>query len=139
MEGSVKRILAAAALAAPLALVPGIAQATGGTTSTNSIYIYPSADYGLNGATLDLDLQVKCKTSTGNGVINLTAEQYYPETPDPLGAYGIGATLVVCDGKSRPVAGSVEGAVFDNGKAKATASLVGSSTTTTKWITIIAH
>jgi hypothetical protein len=137
MEGFMKRVLAAAALAAPLALVPGVASATGTTGTTNSVSIYQYADFGLAGSNLDVDLQVACKGETGT--VNLTVDQYYPETPDPLGAHGFGAQDVVCDGKSRLVSATIVGDIFDGGKAKATATLLPSGATTTRWITITAH
>jgi hypothetical protein len=141
MEGSMKRILAAAAVAAPLALVPGIAQATGGTGSTggsSSVTINQYADYEAVGLVLDVGLNVRCSGGV-NGLVDVTVEQSPPETPYPV-AFGSGPQSVVCDGKTRAAAVTIVGEGFDAGKAKATAILtvpLKSSATTTKWITIV--
>jgi hypothetical protein len=138
MEDSMKRILAAAALAAPLALVPGIAQATGGTGGSSSVTINPYADYEAVGFVLDVGLNVRC-TGGVNGLVDVTAEQSPPETPYPV-AFGSGPQSVVCDGKTRPVAVTIVGEGFDAGKAKATAILtvpLKSGATTAKWIAIV--
>lgn len=138
-----KKGLLAAAIAAPLAIIPGTALATtsgggGTTTPANSIYIYPTADYGLAGSNLDVDMQVKCSSAAGpDDTLMLTVDQYPPETP--VYATGIGSTPVVCDGKSHLVDGTIVGAVYDGGKAKATATFTIRGTSTTKWITIVAH
>ena len=133
-----KRALAAAALAAPLALVPGIAAATGGTTTpTNSVSINAYADYGLIGTNLDVGLQVKC--TGGLGVVTVTVNQPYPETPNPLGAQAFGTQDVVCDGRSRAVAVTVVCDLCDAGKAKATAAVMNTSAKAARTITIIAH
>jgi hypothetical protein len=141
MEGSMKRILAAAALAAPLALVPGIAQATGSTGSTggsSSVTINQYADYEAVGLVLDIGLNVRCSGGV-NGLVDVTVEQSPPETPYPV-AFGSGPQSVVCDGKTRAVAVTVVGEGFDAGKAKARANLtvpLKSGATTTKWIAIV--
>jgi hypothetical protein len=46
---------------------------------------------------------------------------------------------VVCDGKTRPVGVTIEGALYDEGRAKATAILAAPSGTTkvVKWINIV--
>ena len=137
-----KKALLAAAIAAPLAIIPGTALATtsggGTTTPANSIYIYPTADYGMAGSNLDVDLQVTCSNALGpDDTVLLTVDQYPPETP--VAATGAGTTPVVCDGKSHLVDGTIVGAVYDGGLAKATATLVLRGTSTTKWITIVAH
>jgi hypothetical protein len=122
-----KRFLAAAALAAPLALAPGIALATGGTGSSVSINQY--ADFNFAGTQLDVGLQVSC--TGGTGVVNVSVDQPYPESPDPLGAHGTGVMDVVCDGKTHPVGVTVIGVIYDAGHAKATATLTAPSGTAT--------
>jgi hypothetical protein len=132
--------VAAAAVAAPLAVAPSIAGATGGTTPTNSVTISSYADFGLNGTNLDIDLQVRC--TGGTGFVEVQVDQYYPETPNPLGAHGFSPpTAVVCDGRSRHVTATIVGILYDGGKAKASATLIAPSGTKTaqKWITILAH
>jgi len=135
-----KRILAAAALAAPLALVPGVALATGGTggTSGSSVTIQQYADYEAAGFVLDVGLQVRCSGGV-NGLVTVNVEQYPPETASPIG-FGSGPQTVVCDGKTRAVAVTIGGEGYDAGRAKATALLtvpMGSGATATKWITIV--
>ena len=122
-----KRFLAAAALAAPLALAPGIALATGSTGSSVSINQY--ADFNFAGTQLDVGLQVSC--TGGTGVVNVSVDQPYPESPDPLGAHGTGVMDVVCDGKTHPVGVTVIGVIYDAGHAKATATLTAPSGTAT--------
>jgi len=145
----VKRVIlgaAATAVAATAAvLVPQAAGATGSTGSTggtgDSVYIYPYADYNLSGASLDLDLVVKCKGPL-TGTVNGSVTQQPPETPAPV-TLSTGFSVVVCDGKSHSVGLTVDGIGFDDGKAKATVSLVnvnsGKTTTVTAPITIVAH
>ena len=117
-----KRALAIAALAAPLALAPSIAFATGGTgTNPSSVSINQYADFNFAGTQLDVGLQVRC--TGGTGVVNVSVDQPYPESPDPLGAHGTGVMDVVCDGKTRPVGVTVVGVIYDAGQAKATATL----------------
>lgn len=141
MKKLVLGVAATAALAAGAVAVPSIAGATGGgsTPPANSISISQYADFGLNGTNLDIDLQVRC--TGGTGLVMVQVDQFYPETPDPLGAHGFSPpTSVVCDGKSRQVTATIVGTLFDGGKAKASASfLVGGTATAQKWITIIAH
>jgi len=133
-----KRALAVAALAAPLALAPGIALAnsttgSGGTGSSVSINQY--ADFNFAGTQLDVGLQVRC---TGDsGVVNVSVDQRYPESPDPLGGQGTGAMDVVCDGKTHAVGVTVIGVVYDAGKAKAKATLIAPSGTKTASRSII--
>jgi hypothetical protein len=131
-----KRALAAAAMAAPLALVPGVALAGGSTGGSSSASIHQYADYNFAGTQLDVGLDISCKG--GTAVVDVTVEQYFPETPDPLGAYGTGVQNVVCDGKTRYVGVTVVGVVYDAGKAKATATLVAPSGTKTasRWISV---
>ena len=141
-----KRVIlgaAATAVAATAAvLVPQAAGATGSTGGTgDSVYIAPYADFNLSGLSLDLDLVVKCKgplTGTVTGSVN----QQPPETPSPV-TLNSGFSVVVCDGKSHSVGLTLDGAGADDGKAKATVSLVnintGKTTTVTAPITITAH
>jgi len=145
-EAKVKRVIlgaAATAVAATAAvLVPNVAGATGSTGGTSdSVYIYPYADYNLSGASLDLDLVVKCKGPL-TGTVNGSVTQQPPETPAPV-TLSTGFSVVVCDGKSHSVGLTVDGIGFDDGKAKATVSLVnvnsGKTTTVTAPITIVAH
>jgi hypothetical protein len=134
---------ATAAVAAGVALVPSVAGATGSKPPKppkDSVTISQYADYGLNGTNLDIDLQVRC--TGGSGFVEVQVDQYYPETPNPLGAHGFSPpTAVVCDGVSRHVTATIVGTLYDGGKAKAIATLVAPSGTTTakKTITIVAH
>lgn len=139
MKKLVLGAVASAAVVAGMVLVPSVAGATGGTTPpANSITIGQYADYGLNGTNLDVDLEVRC--TGGSGFVQLEVQQYYPETPNTAGAYGISTpTPVVCDGTSRYVNATIVGSVFDGGKAKAKAFLVNGKASTQRWITIIAH
>lgn len=141
-----KRVLlagaAAAAAATAAVLVPQAAGATG-STSGDSIYIAPGADYNLSGASLDLDLVVKCSGSgVVAGTVNGSVSQSPPETASPV-SFSTGNTLVVCDGKSHTVGITVDGAGYDDGYAKATMTLVNpntlKSTTATAKIYITAH
>ena len=66
-------------------------------------------------------MQVSC--TGGSGPVDVTVNQYPPETPYPVAA-GSGPQLVVCDGRSRSVAVTVVGFGFDAGQARATATLV---------------
>jgi hypothetical protein len=116
---------AAAAVAATAAvLVPQAADATGGTGGSQ-VSINQYADFNFNGGQLDVGLQVSCTGVTG--VVNVSVDQAYPETPDPLGAHGMGAMDVVCDGKTHNVGVTVVGVIYDAGKAKATATLTAPS------------
>jgi len=114
------------AAAAPLALNPAAASATGSTGSTGSqVSINQYADFNFNGTQLDVGLQVACRG--GTGLVNVWVDQYYPDTPDPLGAHGGGVMDVVCDGKMHNVGVTVIGVIFDAGKARATATLTAPS------------
>jgi len=62
-------------------------------------------------------------------VVNVSVDQPYPESPDPLGAHGTGVMDVVCDGKTHNVGVTVVGVIYDAGKAKAKANLVAPSGT----------
>ena len=144
-----KRVIlgaAATAVAATAAvLVPQAAGATGSTGGTggtgDSIYIAPFADYNLAGLSLDLDLVVSCKGPL-TGTVDGSVTQQPPETPSPV-TLSTGFSVVVCDGRSHTVGLTVDGAGFDDGKAKATVTLVNpntlKTTTVTAPITITAH
>jgi len=126
----VKRVMlgaAAAAVAATAAvLVPQAAGATG-STGGSSVSINQYADFNFSGTQLDVGLQVSC--TGGTGVVNVSVDQAYPESPDPLGAHGSGVMNVVCDGKTHNVGVTVVGVIYDAGKAKATATLTAPSGT----------
>jgi len=126
-----KRVLLAAAVTVPLALAPAVAFAGERTTSTtssgNSVSINQYADFNFAGSQLDVGLQVRC--TGGTGVVNVSVDQPYPESPDPLGAHGTGVMDVVCDGKTHNVGVTVVGVIYDAGKAKAKANLVAPSGT----------
>jgi hypothetical protein len=119
---------AAAALATSVALVPSVAGATG-STGGSSVSINQYADFNFNGTQLDVGLQVSC--TGGTGVVNVSVDQPYPESPDPLGAHGTGVMDVVCDGKTHNVGVTVIGVIYDAGHAKATATLTAPSGTKT--------
>jgi hypothetical protein len=128
-------VLGAVAVALPLGLATAKATGSGGTTTTNSVTINSKADFEFIGTQLDVGLNVRCYG--GFGTVDVTVDQYPPETP--VGATGTGAASVVCDGKTRPVGVTIEGAVYDEGRAKATATLMAPSGTTTavRWINIV--
>jgi hypothetical protein len=146
----VKRILlgaAATAVAATAAvLVPQVAGATGsgGGSTGDSVTIAPFADYNFSGFSLDLDLVVKCAGGAlmQTGSVTGSVSQSPPETPSPV-SLSAGNSIVVCDGKSHTVGLTVDGAGFDDGRAKATAMLTNLNTmkvtTVTAPITITAH
>jgi hypothetical protein len=127
-------VLGAVAVALPLGLTT--AKATGSSGTTNSVTIDSTADFNLIGTQVDVGLRVRCYG--GSGAVDVWLEQYPPETPSVV-AMGSGAQPVVCDGKTRPVGVTVEGALYDEGRAKAKATLVAPSGTTTavKWINIV--
>lgn len=140
-----KRGLVATALAAPLALIPGVALATGSggtTTNKNTVTIRQNADYDTIGAMVDVGLTVTCKKGlAGRGLATVSVEQYPPETPSVITATGLGPQPVVCDGKPHAVGVTIVGEGFDAGRAKATATLTpdaggGSGVTVTRWISI---
>jgi hypothetical protein len=132
-----KRLLAVAAVAAPLAMVPGIALANGGGGSANQVSIAQYADFNFAGSQVDVGLVVTCKG--GTGVVNVSVDQNYPDSPDPLGAHGSGVQDIVCDGKPHSVGATVVGVIYDAGKAKATATVTAPSGTAKaqRWITVI--
>lgn len=120
--------VAATAATAAAVLVPQAAGATG-NTGGNQVSINQYADFNFNGTQLDVGLQVSC--TGGTGVVNVSVDQAYPESPDPLGAHGAGVMDVVCDGKTHNVGVTVLGVIYDAGKAKATATLMAGTATKT--------
>ena len=135
-------VIGLVAVALPLGLTT--ARATGSTGTTNSVTIQQYADYDAAGFVLDVGLYVTCKKGTGGvdrGLVDVTVNQYPPQTPYPVG-FGTGPQPVVCDGRTHAVGVTIVGEGFDAGLAKATATLTpppggGRSVTTTKWITIV--
>lgn len=120
-------ILGAAAVAAAATVAfPSMAGASG-NSGGNSVSIDQYADFNFAGTQLDLGLQVSC---TGNtGIVNVTVDQAYPDSPSPLGAHGTGVQDVVCDGKTHYVTVTVIGTLFDGGKATAKVTLMAPSGT----------
>ena len=131
-------LIGAVAVALPVGLTT--AKATG---TSNAVTIKQYADYDAAGFVLDVGLSVTCKgngTMAHNASVNVTVEQFPPQTPYPLG-FGSGPQPVVCDNKPHAVAVTIVGEGFDGGRARATATLTpglggGSGVTTVKWITI---
>jgi hypothetical protein len=132
----IRLLVLAGVIAAALPLGMTAAGATGGGGTTNSVTVDDRADFEFIGTQVDVGLKVRC--SGGSGFVDVWLDQYPPETPAPVGA-GTGAMPVVCDGKTRPVGVTVEGALFDEGRAKATATLIAPSGTKTvvEWLTIV--
>jgi len=124
----VKRVLigaaATAVATAAAVMVPQAADATG-SAGGSSVSINQYADFNFSGTQLDVGLQVSC--TGGTGVVDVSVDQAYPESPDPLGAHGSGVMDVVCDGKTHNVGVTVIGVIYDAGKARATATLVAPS------------
>ena len=136
-----KRVLVTAAVAVPLALAPAVAFAGDRSTSTTAtsgtaVSINQYADFNFAGTQLDVGLQVRC--TGGTGLVEVSVDQPYPETPDPLGAHGTGVMDVVCDGKTRKVGVTVVGVIYDAGRAKAKATVIAPSGTknATRWIIV---
>jgi hypothetical protein len=128
-------LVGAVAVALPLGL--STARATGTTTS---VTIHEQADYDAAGFVVDVGLNVRCYGGV-NGLVDVTVEQFPPETPYPMG-FASGPQSVVCDGKSHTVGITLVGPGFDAGRAKATATLtvppsVEPTATTTRWITLV--
>jgi hypothetical protein len=139
-------LLGLVAIALPLGLLSGVAKATGGTT-TNQVTIDQKAQYDLDGTILFVGLRVRCKPSslTELGQVFVRVQQYYPETPYG-DADGDGHQSVVCDNTTHTVGVTINGIIYDEGRALATAVLVppgadlltGQGTVTTKkWIDIV--
>jgi hypothetical protein len=128
-------LLSVVAVALPLAILQGVAKATG--TTANQVTIQQYADYDFVGTNLDVGLYVRC--TGGSGSVIVSVNQYPPQTPYPVGS-GSGPQFVVCDGQTRSVAVTIVGAGFDAGRAKATADLTtasGGSAHAERWITIV--
>jgi hypothetical protein len=116
-------VLGMLAVALPIGLLPGVAQADGGGPQ---VTIQQYASYILASSVINVGLDVKCQGGSGEVVVNVT--QSPPETPYPVGA-GSGPSPVVCDGQTHPVAVTVTGFGFNAGDAFATADLsIGSPT-----------
>jgi hypothetical protein len=119
-------VLGMLAVALPIGLLPGVAQADDGGGSPNQVTIQQYASYILASSVIDVGLDVKCQGGSGEVVVNVT--QSPPQTPYPVGA-GSGPSPVVCDGHTHPVAVTITGFGFNAGQAFATADLsIGSPT-----------
>jgi hypothetical protein len=131
----IRLLVLAGVIAAALPVGMTAAGATGGGGETNSVTINDKADFEFAGTQLDVGLKVRCYG--GSGLVDVWVSQYPPETP--VAAEGTGAAAVVCDGKTRPVGVTVEGVIYDEGKAKAKATLLTPSGTASanKTITIV--
>lgn len=126
-------LLGMAAVALPLGLLQGVANATGSGTSVG---ISQTADFNTFGTQLDVNLLVRC--TGGSGLATVTVNQASPETGVP-GTTGTGFNPdVVCDGNTHSVGVTVVGAVYDPGKAYAIADVTAPSGPghAEKWITI---
>jgi hypothetical protein len=127
-------LLGMLAVALPIGLLPGVAQADNGPQVT----IQEEASYILASSVIDVGLAVKCQGGSGDVVVNVM--QSPPQTPYPVGA-GSGPSPVVCDGQTHEVAVTVFGFGFGAGQAWATADLsVGSPTVVAhdqRWINIV--
>jgi hypothetical protein len=132
----IRLLVVAGVIAAALPFGMSVAGATTESGSQNSVTINSRADYDFVGATIDVGLNVRCYG--GRGAVDVTLEQYPPETPYPVGT-GSGPQIVVCDGQSRSVGVTVGGFGFDEGKALAKATLVTPTGTkkASKWIDIV--
>ena len=139
-----KKGLVAAALAAPLAVIPGTALATtsggGGTTYGNSVSIQQYADWDTDGLSLDVGLYVRCSGTGGLGSVSVTVTQQQ----GAASAMGTGPQNVTCDGKTRLVNVTIFGTKYNAGYAKATAQLypvtpsVSPAASATRTITLVA-
>ena len=130
-------LLGALAIALPVGVLQGVAGATGSGTTTNSVSISQYADFNAFGTQLDVNLLVRC--TGGSGVAKVVVNQDSPETgvPDTTGT-GFNVA-VVCDGKTHSAGVTVEGVVYDPGKAYAIAdvtTVTGGTAHAEKWITI---
>jgi hypothetical protein len=114
-------LLGMVAVALPLGLLQGVARATGGTGTTNSVSINQYAQYNAAGFFLDVGLNVRCQNGP-DGFVQVQVDQYRPETSSLI-ATGVAGTTVVCDGRTHAVAVTIGGEGFDAGNAKATATL----------------
>ena len=80
-------LLGAVAVALPLGL--SAAHATGGGGSGTQVTIQEHADYDIAGTRIDVGLYVRCTDATGFGVLDVTVDQYPPETPYPVGVASV--------------------------------------------------
>jgi hypothetical protein len=129
-------LLGSAAMVLPFGVLPGVANATGGdTTSSTSVSIKSTADYDFTGTNVDVGYNIRCYG--GSGTVTVWLEQFPPETPYPVGE-GSSANIVACDGRSHSGSATVVGAVFDAGRAKATVTVMAPSgnKTVSSWVTI---
>jgi hypothetical protein len=128
-------VLGVLAVALPISLLSGVAQAGSGPQVT----IQEEASYTTAGSLIDVGLAVRCQGGSGNVAVNVT--QSSPPSPFGGGAAGSGASNVVCDGQTHEVAVTVFGFGFGAGQAWATADLtVGSPTVVAhdqRWINIV--
>jgi hypothetical protein len=136
-------VLGAVAIALPLGLTTAKAVGTTGGSSS-SVSIVSPAQYNFEGTYITVQLYVRCQPAgvVGTGVVHLTVDQEYPETPVLTGAHGTFFADVVCDGRSRAVGVTVPVGPYDAGKALAAAELVppsGSTVETSRWIQIVAR
>ena len=126
-------LLGLVAVALPVGLLQGAAKATGSGTSVG---ISQTADFNTFGTQLDVNLLVRC--TGGMGLAEVTVNQPQPETgaPDTTGT-GFNP-FVVCDGNTHSVGVTVEGVVYDPGRAYAIADVTAPSGPghAEKWITI---
>ena len=131
----IRLLVLAGVIAAALPFGMTAAGATGGGGTTDSVTINETADFEFAGTQVDIGLNVRCYG--GSGAVDIWLEQFPPETYAPV-ADGTGAQPVVCDGRMHTVGLTVEGFLFDEGRAKATATLVAPSGTTTavRWVNI---
>jgi hypothetical protein len=132
-------LLGMLAVALPVGLLQGVAQASDQGGPPNQVTIQSDASYIIAGATIDVGLNVKCQGGSGDVVVNVM--QSPPQTPYPVGA-GSGPQIVVCDGHTHTVAVTIAGFGFDAGTAWATADLTTSGSPAgaahaQRWITIV--
>jgi hypothetical protein len=137
-------VLGAVAVALPLGLTTAKASGSDGYTTANSVYIVSPAQYNLEGTYITVQLYVRCKPAgvVKKGVVNLTVDQYYPETPEETGAHGTFFANVVCDNVTRAVGVTVPVGPYDAGKAFAKAVVTAPNLSTAKasrWIDIVAN
>ena len=125
-------LLSVLAVALSVGLLPGIAEANGGSGSPNQVTIQPQASLIFTDATIDVGLYVKCQGGSGLGEVIVNVKQSPPATPSPVAA-GSGPQTVVCDGQTHSVGVTVSGFGFDAGTATATADLMMDSPT------VVAH
>ena len=126
-------LLGMVAVALPFGILQGVAKATG--SSGTSVSISQTADFNTFGTELDVNLLVRC--TGGSGLAEVEVKQEMPETGIPADGRGFNPA-VVCDGRTHSVGVTVEGVVYDPGKAYAIADVTAGSGPghAEKWITI---